>query len=168
MKSNRTIETFFQRAIFRYAGIVFVLLVAILSTATFLLAREQARSDLKESANATALAFKDRIIDGDIRAVESQIKDVLHLKDTETAKILKTNHSPVYLPIGAKVSVVQCPEIGVPCFDGYFGKARIEVPVSMDSGNKEPFRFLFLSRSVAHQRGLPAPQGPAQACGLPV
>ena len=148
MKSNRTIETFFQKAIFRYAGMGFVLLAAILATASFLLAREQAASDLKESARASAQAFKDRIIDGDIRSVEAQMRDVLLLKESDTVKILKKDHTPVYSPIGVESAISRCAKIAVPCFDGYFGKARIKIPISMDSESKDVFRYLYLSKSV--------------------
>lgn len=149
MKPNRTIETFFHRAIFRYAGIGFVSLVFILSAASFLLAREQAASDLRESARATAQAFKDRIIDGDIRSVEAQISNVLLLKNSEFAKILKKDHTPVYSPIGTEIKLLKCPVVGIPCFSGYFGQARIVYPISMDNANKEPFRYLYLSKSVS-------------------
>ena len=149
MKAKKTIEAFFQRAILRYAGIGFVSLALILSAASFLLAREQAASDLRASARATAQAFKDRIIDGDIRSVEAQISEVLLLKDSEFAKILKKDHTPVYAPIGSAIKILECPAVGIPCFAGYFGQARIIYPISMDNANKEPFRYLFLSRAVS-------------------
>ena len=148
MKSKRTIETFFQRAIFRYAGIGFFSMVLILGAASFLLARQQAATDLQESARATAEAFKDRIIDGDIRSVEAQIRDVLMLKNSEAVKVLKADHSQIYTPIEDTIKTHPCPSVGVSCFDGYFGKARIEYPISMDSANREPFRYLYLSRTV--------------------
>ena len=148
MKTKRTIETFFQRAIFRYAGIGFFSMVLILGAASFLLARQQAATDLQESAKATAEAFNDRILDGDIRSVEAQIRDVLMLKDSEVVKVLKADQSKIYAPVEDNLVIHPCPSVGITCFDGYFGKARIEYPISMDSINHVPFRYLYLSRSV--------------------
>lgn len=149
MRSHRTIETFFRRAVLRYAGIGFVLLVAVLGVTSFLIAREQAASDLKDNATAVAQAFKDRIIDGDIRAVEAQVRDVLLLKDGDVVKILRTDHNPIYSPIGSDLIISLCPQIGIPCFDSFFGKARIEVPISMTSDDRDAFRYLFLSKSIS-------------------
>ncbi|MDZ4660403.1 MAG: HAMP domain-containing sensor histidine kinase [Pseudomonadota bacterium] len=149
MTQTRTIETFFRRALFKYAGLIFGSLVLILSATSFLLAREQAAASLQESARATAQAFKDRIIDGDIRSVEAQVRDLLLLKEHEVVKILRADHSKIYSQVGDRLEIAQCPSIGVPCFDGYFGPARIEFPISMDSANNTPFRYLYISRAIS-------------------
>jgi|GEM_PF-2755330 len=149
MSNHRTIDTFFRRAVLRYAGIGFVLLIAVLGIASFLIAREQATSDLKDNAKAVAQAFKDRIIDGDIRAVEAQVRDVLLLKEGDIVKILKADHNPVYSPIESIQTISRCSQVGSPCFDSFFGNARVEVPISMTSDDQEAFRYLYLSKSIS-------------------
>jgi signal transduction histidine kinase len=147
--NHRTIETFFRRAVLRYAGIGFVLVVAVLGIASLLIAREQATSDLKDNAKSLAQAFKDRIIDGDIRAVEAQMRDVLLLKEGDLVKILKADHIPVYSPIGNEQALSRCPQVGTTCFDSFFGRARIEVPISMTSDDHEAFRYLYISKAIS-------------------
>ncbi len=150
MKAKRTIETFFRTAILRFTAISVVSVVSILFLASYLLTRDQATSDLRDSAIAIAQAFKDRIIDGDIRSVEAQIHDVLMLKEDEFAKILYANHTVIYSPIGETQSVSLCAQVGIPCLDGFWGhQARIEVPISMAPSGREPFRNLYLSKSIS-------------------
>lgn len=148
MNKSKTVQAFMQRALLQHASLGFVLLVVIAFATAFLLTREQMATDLQESASATAQAFKDRILDGDIRSVESQIHEVLKLKDGEVVKILKADHSPIYRPISGTKKIQPCPVIGNTCFDGYLGQARVEFPISMSSSNQEPFRYLYLSRAV--------------------
>ena len=137
-----------QGALLQHASLGFVFLIVIALAVSFFLTHEQAATDLQESARATAQAFKDRILDGDIRSVESQIHEVLQLKDGEVAKILKKDHSAIYNPFSGSQKIQLCPSSGITCFDGYLGQARVEFPISLDSSGKEPFRYLYLSRSV--------------------
>lgn len=149
MNSRRTIETFFRMAVVRYAGVGLTLSFLLLFAASFLLARQQAVTGLQENARGMAQAFHDRIIDGDIRSVETQMALALSLKAGEVVKILKADHTPVYTQIGSTLEVKNCTDVGTPCFDGYFGKARIEYPITMDSKSSEPFRYLYLSKDVS-------------------
>ncbi len=148
MSKNRTVQTFMQGAILQHATLGFMLLIVVALAISFLLTREQMATDLQESARATAQAFKDRILDGDIRSVESQIHEVLKLKEGEAAKILKGDHSPIYTAFSGSQQIHLCPTSGVTCFNGYLGQAIVEFPISLDNSSDEPFRYLYLSRSV--------------------
>ena len=148
MMQGRTIQTFFQKAILRYAGLGLVLLCLVSLAISFLLVRDQMSTDLQESARATAQAFRDRIIDGDIRSVEPQIRQVLQLHNGESAQILKPDFSRIYQSSAKNQKVQKCPNIGISCFDGYFGQARILYPISLDAHGKTPFRYLYISKDV--------------------
>lgn len=145
---EKTVVTFLQRAILRYAGLGLVFLVLVSLGVSFLLAREQAATDLRESARATVQAFRDRIIDGDVRSVEPQIRQVLQLRDGESAQILKTDLSRVYESFSAAEKIQACPNVGVACFTGYLGPARILFPISFNSNGTAPFSYLYLSKNV--------------------
>src|ERR1700730_16184231 len=114
--TNRTIQTFLQNAIFGYAGLGLVALLVIASGFSFVLAREQMASDLRESARATAQAYRDRIVDGDIRMVEPQIRQMLQLREGESAQILKTDFSRVYDSFIPIEKIHRCPVAGETCF----------------------------------------------------
>lgn len=150
MNSKRTIETFFRSALLRFAAFSIVSVVMVLFLASYLLTREQATADLRDTALATAQAFKDRIIAGDIRSVEAQIHDVLMLKEHEVAKVLSANHAVIYSPVGVEQSVSLCARVGEACLNGFWGsEARIEVPIFMDPTGQEAFRYLYLSKSIS-------------------
>jgi signal transduction histidine kinase len=146
--TNRTIQTFLQNAIFGYAGVGLAALLVIASGFSFILARAQMASDLQESARATAQAFRDRIIDGDIRMVEPQIRQMLQLREGESAQILKPDFSRVYESFAPADKIHRCLVLGESCFDGYFGQAHIIYPISFDQDGKSPYRYLYLARNV--------------------
>lgn len=149
MSQQRSIQAFFQKSILRFAGFGLIVLVVVSLSISFLLAREQAASDLEESARATAQAFRDRILDGDIRSVEPQLKQLLHIREGETAQILKADFSKVYKTFkDSSVEAKPCPIAGTTCFDGYFGQARIMLPISTDVNSDTPYRYLYLSKTV--------------------
>lgn len=149
MRQQRTIQTFFVNSILRHAGLGLVLMVGVALAISFLLAREQASTDLQESAHVITQAFHDRILDGDIRSVEVQIHELLQIRNGETAKILKIDYTRVYEPFNEAFQEVKpCPQNGKACFDGYFGNVRILFPVSMGANSENPYRFLYLSRAI--------------------
>lgn len=124
-----------------------VLILTSLATA-FVLTREQMASDLEESAQSIAQAFRDRIIDGDIRSVEPQIRLVLRLSENESAQILKSDFSRVYSAFIPGADVRPCPNVGKTCFDGYAGQARIVFPIFMSTDDPKPLRYLYISKSM--------------------
>lgn len=149
MMSQRNIQTFFQKSLLRFAGFGLMLLIAVSLSISFLLAREQAATDLEESARATAQAFRDRILDGDIRSVEPQLKQLLHIQSDEAAQILKTDLTRVYKTFkDTGPAAKPCPSVGQTCFDGYFGQARIMFPISSDANSDIAYRYLYLSKAV--------------------
>ena len=146
--TNRTIQTFLQNAIIRYAGLGLIALLAIASGFSFVLARAQMASDLKETATATVQAYRDRLIDGDMRSSEPQIRQMLQLRNGESAQVLKPDFSRVYETFSAKESVYRCLTIGETCFDGYFGQAHILFPISISKDGSSPSYYLYLARDV--------------------
>ena len=148
MIQQRTIQTFFQRATLQYAGMGFVALVITSLGISFVLAREQMSTDLRDSARATVQAFRDRIIDGDVRFVEPQIREVLQIHDGESVQILNQDLSRVYDSFAQNEKVQSCPMVGESCYDSFFSKARILYPIALDTEGKSAYRYLFISRKV--------------------
>ncbi len=148
MRQRRTIQTFFQKAILRYAGFGMVVLCLVSLSVSFFLGRDQGASDLQETARITAQAFRDRIIDGDIRSVEPQIRQVLQLHEGETAQILKADFTRVYETADGHQPIQECGKFGVSCFESYFGQARILYPISLDSQGSTAFRYLYIAKDI--------------------
>ena len=148
MKRTVTIPQYFLKATLRYAGLGLFLLCLISLGISFFLAREQMSSDLRESAVAAAQAFRDRIIEGDIRSVEPQLKQLLKIREGESAQILKPDLTRVYDTFSPTERVKACANIGVTCFEGYFGHARVFIPISLASGDGPADRYLYLSKRI--------------------
>lgn len=148
MTPKRTIQTFFQKAILRYSSVGVVILCMISLSVSFFLGRDQGATDLQETARVTAQAFRDRIVDGDIRSVEPQIRQVLQLHEGESAQILKADFTRIYESSGPQHPVKTCPEMGVSCFESYFGQARILYPITLDGQGESAFRYLYIARDI--------------------
>ncbi|MBK7962554.1 MAG: HAMP domain-containing histidine kinase [Bdellovibrionales bacterium] len=148
MTSKRTIQTFFQRAFLRYSSLGVVILCLISFAVSFLLGRDHGASDLQDTARVTAQAFRDRIVDGDIRSVEPQIAQVLQLHGGESAQILNADFKRIYETSVVRPPISPCPEIGVSCFEGFFGQARVFYPISLDVEGRTAFRYLYLERDI--------------------
>jgi hypothetical protein len=146
MRKTQSIPRYFLRVLVQYVGLGLFLLFLISLGVSFVLTREQMYSDLRESATATAQAFRDRIIDGDIRSVEPQIRKLLKIHEGESAQILKQDLSRVYDSFSPLEKVRPCSKMGVTCFDGYFGQARILVPISLSGADGPADRYLYLSK----------------------
>ena len=144
----QSIPQYFAQSLLRYAGGGLFLLFWAALGFSFVLTRTQMSTDLQESAVATAQAFRDRIVDGDIRSVEPQIKQLLKIRDGESAQILNHNLSPVYQSFTESAPVNPCAAVGLTCFDGLLGQARIFIPISLSDKDDETARYLYISRHV--------------------
>jgi hypothetical protein len=153
MKSPASIPQYFLKSLLQYAGLGLFLLCFLSLGISFLLTRHQVATDLRETALATVEAFRDRIVDGDIRSVEPQVRQLLKISSGESAQILKSDLSRVYDSFGSNELVKQCPVVGQTCFDGYFGQARILVPVSMSQVNGNPNHYLYISKRLRFNWG---------------
>jgi hypothetical protein len=148
MKKAQPIQQYFLKTILRYAGIGLAFICITSLAVSFFLTRAQMATDLQESAIATAQAFHDRILDGDIHTVEPQIEKLLKIRQGESAQILNQDLSRVYDSFTPTEKVNPCPRMGFTCFDGYFGKARILVPISLSTDNDTADRYLYLSKQI--------------------
>jgi signal transduction histidine kinase len=148
MSKAQPIQQFFLRKMLKYVGAGLVFLFVTSLAVAFILARGQVSTDLQETAVATAHAFHDRILDGDIRSVEPQIRQLLKIREGESAQILNSDLSRVYESFATSEKVRSCPAMGLTCFDGWFGQARILVPISLtNSGSAD--RYLYISKHVS-------------------
>lgn len=127
----------------------FTAMALISLTATFFLSRYKMATDLQKLAAATAEAFRSRILEGDIKAVENQIHGLLGLTDNEDALILDSNRQPLYLSTStARNPILSCRTTGFTCFDGYSSPGRIFHPIYFDEKKQNIFGYLYLSKLV--------------------
>jgi signal transduction histidine kinase len=147
MKSQ-SIPQYFAQSLLRYAGAGLFLLFWVALGVSFVLTRDQMSTDLQESATAIAHAFHDRIIDGDIRSVEPQLKQLLNIREGESAQILNHDLTRVYRSFSDAGAVKPCPNVDITCYESLFGQARVFVPVSLSNTDDETSRYLYISRQV--------------------
>lgn len=149
MKRPMTVKAYLEKNVLRQSAIGFVSMALISVAVTFFLSRYKMATDLQKSAVAAAEAFRSRILEGDIKAVENQIHEVLSLKQDETAFVLNPQRQRMYLKIGQNQEVIpSCDTIGFTCFDGYIGPGRIFLPIFFDQKKENLFGYLYLSKSV--------------------
>lgn len=144
-----TIKSYLEKSILRQSVIGFTAMALISVTATFFLSRYKMATDLQKSATATAEAFRSRILEGDIKAVENQIHNVLGLRDGEDALILNQDRQHIYRSTSITTNALRpCDTVGFTCFDGYTGPGRIFFPIYFDEKKQNLFGYLYLSKSV--------------------
>jgi signal transduction histidine kinase len=149
VKKTPTVKAYLQRNILKQSAFGFVAMVLISVTVSFFLSRYKMATDLQKSATAAAEAFRSRILEGDIKAVENQIHDVLGLGTGEQAFILNREFKHIYKSTGVEQqSISHCEPIGIPCFDSYTGPGQLLLPIYFDSKKENLFGFLYLSKSV--------------------
>lgn len=144
-----TIRDTLERGILRQTFIGFAALAVVSAAATYFLFRYEMARGLEKSAAAVAMAFRNRILEGDAKAVETQIHDVLALSDEETVSILDRDMRPIYRSTtGDSANFQPCLEIGVTCFEGISSSGRIALPIYFDESRSSLFGYLFLTRSA--------------------
>jgi signal transduction histidine kinase len=148
-KAVTTIKSYLETSILRQSVIGFTAMALISVTATFFLSRYKMATDLQKSATAAAEAFRSRILEGDIKAVENQIHNVLSLRDGEDALILNHDRQHIYRSTSIVPNTVRpCDSVGFTCFDSYTGPGRIFFPIYFDEKKQNLFGYLYLSKSV--------------------
>lgn len=145
----RSVRAYLKKSILRQSAIGFAVMGFISITVSFFLARYKMASDLQEVANAAAKSFRSRILEGDIRSSEAQIHDLLQLKANEDFFILGKDFGRLYKPtLSQEAQVNKCENIGLTCFDGYTGPARIFQPIYFDSNHQNLFGYLYISKRI--------------------
>lgn len=146
-----TIREFLERGIIKQSLVGLTAMTVLAITATFFLSRYNMANDLQKSATAAAEAFRSRILEGDIKAVERQIHDVLGLREGEEAFILNPDRRHIYRSTADTLrenAIQPCEVEGSTCFDGYTGPGRIFLPIYFDAKKENLFGYLYLSKSV--------------------
>lgn len=77
MNVRPSVKAYLEKAILKQSVVGFLAMILISMAVTFFLSRYKMSVDLQKSAIAAAEAFRSRILEGDIKAVENQIHDVL-------------------------------------------------------------------------------------------
>lgn len=147
--TGTSIKSYLEKNIFRQSLIGLTAMALISVTVTYYLSRYKMTVDLQKSALSTAEAFRSRILEGDIKAVESQIHNVLDLKNGEEVFILDKERKHLYRSlVKDNVALSGCGADGYACFDGYTGPGRIFLPIYFDEAKENLFGYLYLSKSV--------------------
>lgn len=146
---TRSVKAYLEKSILKQSIIGFAVMGTISITVSFFLARYKMATDLQEIASASAKSFRSRILEGDIRSSEIQIHDLLQLKASEEFLILGKDFSRLYKPaLSQEVQVNRCENIGLTCFDGYTGPARIFQPIYFDNNGENLFGYLYISKRI--------------------
>lgn len=159
---TRSVKLYLEKQILKQSLIGFLLMLIISVVITFFLARFKMATDLQDIAASTAKSFRSRILEGDIKASENQISELLQLKPKEEFSILDPNFKRIYRSRTADLDLKSsatnqndknktnqvCPSMGLTCFNGYFGPASILFPIYFDSEKQNLFGYLFIVRQL--------------------
>ncbi len=149
MSARPSIKRYLEKAILKQSIVGFLAMILISMVVTFFLSRYKMSVDLQKSAIATSEAFRSRILEGDIKAVENQIHDVLGLGTGEEAFVLNADFQRIYQsPYRVRTKFMPCTPIGETCFTGYTAPGKIFLPIYFDEGRKNLFGYLFISKSL--------------------
>lgn len=149
MNVRPSVKAYLEKAILKQSVVGFLAMIVISMAVTFFLSRYKMSVDLQKSAIAAAEAFRSRILDGDIKAVENQIHDVLGLGEGEEAFILNAEFQRIYRsPHRDGRSFAPCRPIGETCFSGYIGPGKIFLPIYFDEERRNLFGHLYISKSL--------------------
>lgn len=144
-----SIQSYMERNIFRQSLIGLIAMGLISVSVTYFLSRYKMTADLEKSAQATAEAFRSRIVEGDIKAVEGQIRNVLNLKSGEEIFVLDKARKRLYRSTPTEELLLSgCGPDGYACFVDYTGPGRIFYPIYFDEAKNTLFGYLYLSKSV--------------------
>ncbi|MFZ3228928.1 MAG: HAMP domain-containing sensor histidine kinase [Pseudobdellovibrio sp.] len=146
---TRSVRAYLEKSILKQSIVGFTVMAAISIAVSFFLARYKMASDLQEIAGASAKSFRSRILEGDIKSSEIQIHDLLQLKENEEFWILGKAFERIYKPaLSQEIRVKRCDSIGLTCFDGYTGPARILQPIYFDLNGENLFGYLYISKEI--------------------
>ncbi len=145
----RSMKDHLEKQIFRQAGLGFALIFVISLTVTFFLAKYKMSTDLEKSADALVSAFRSRILDGNVKAAQKQMARVLSLRDSESVNILNPDLTKYYLSPGEEAAQFQpCSDVGITCFEGFLGNAKVFLPIYFDIDGGKLFGYLYLNRKI--------------------
>lgn len=147
MRSSDSLRSYLERKILRQSVYVLMVLGLFAVSMSYLISRNRVATDIEESAQAIAKAYRSRILEGDIKVTQSQLHELLHLGPQEQVLILDKNRTPLYKEIGTeKTELKGCTVAGVTCFEN--GSAQIFLPLYFDAEKTALYGYLYLSRHV--------------------
>jgi len=148
MTNPVSLKEHLKRSIIKQSVIGALAMIVVLLVVAHFLGRYKAATDLAKTASASAKAFRSRILEGDIKAVQSQLSDLLKLEVEERATILSAAKTPIYQDATQDPPTVDCNLIGIPCVGLFHSQAEILIPIFYDDEGENVFGYLYLSRSI--------------------
>src|SRR3989344_9706291 len=101
----KSIRSYLEKNVVKQSLVVLILMGCISIATSYFLARYKMASDIKDEAASVAKAYRNKLLEGDIKVSETQIREVLHLKNDEAAVVLKPNKERFYKDIGSKITL---------------------------------------------------------------
>jgi signal transduction histidine kinase len=125
-----------------------VAMSVVLVSVTYFLGRFKSATDLQDSAKAAAKGFRSRILEGNIKYVQLQLRDLLKLGASEQVLILNRDKQLIYKNGGDTYFPPTCNLIGLACITNFSNTTEILEPIYFDEDQQKLFGYLFLSREI--------------------
>ena len=148
MTKVKSLRLHLKRSILKQSIIGVIAIVVVLTVVTYFLGRYKAARDLEETAKAAAKSFHSRILEGEIKLVERQLRDLLKLEANEEIQILDKQKLRIYQGDRLPHLIPKCNFIGFACVTGYGQNAEILEPIAFDPEGRNLFGYLYLSRKI--------------------
>lgn len=148
MKSP-SMNDFLVKSLWKQSAVVFTAMVLIALIFTYFLSRYKMAEDLSKTAFSTAEAFRSRILEGDIKLVEIQMRKLLQIEPEEAAVFLGPDLAPIYASHeNQRISIERCEPLGTPCFSKQAMTGRIFLPIFFDEKRTNLLGYFYLVRSI--------------------
>lgn len=137
-----------RKSIIKQSLVGIAAMTVVLVSVTYLLGRYKSLNDVSEAAKATTKIFRSRIFEGDIKAIEFQLKDTLKLREGEIAVFLDSKKERIYRNDNSFDLKIDCTQVGLSCISSNGQKVEILEPIYFDEEGKSLFGYFFILRNI--------------------
>ncbi len=148
MNTPVSLRTYLRNNILKHALLGGAVMVIVLLAITYFLGRYKAASDLEGTGRAFAKAFRAQIVEGDVKAAELQIAEILKTNEVERVVILDKKMNPIYRSTDSALRSPSCKFIGIACMPTFGGEAEVLVPIYYNEESLLLFGYLYLKREM--------------------
>ena len=147
MKQMGSLREYLERNILRQSVYVLAVLGLVAISISYFVSRYKVAQDIQDSAASVAKAYRSRILEGDIKNAQTQLHELLHLRNNEQVLILGADRQPIYREVVPnQIELQKCTVSNQTCVG--FESATIYFPLYFDSDRTALFGYIYISKDV--------------------
>jgi len=138
-----SLKNFFRTEITRWSILSFMLILLVSVPALIWILKTASESRIETMARTAAYSFRPRIVQGQARFVQPQIRTALKLKDQEIAVVRDPSLEVIYFD-GTDYPKTQCRPDKIVCWVNHFSQVERLEPIYFDGDHGKVFGYLDL------------------------